>query len=172
MVDAGVSNPSHSQDGGSVADRVPPTNRRAPSLDGLTGAYRRGAGMLEIVWEVARAKRTEQPLVLVFVGVDGLQARNESFGREAGDELLRTVTETVRAHLRPCDFIVRFGGDELLCAIPGLSLEAAAVRLRKVNAALAELAEPASITVGLTALRADDSVDDLVARAGPDSTRV
>jgi diguanylate cyclase (GGDEF)-like protein len=160
------------QTGRPVTDRVTTgTNRRAPSLDGLTGAYRRGAGMLEIVWEVARAKRTQQPLVLAFVGVDGLHATNERSGRAAGDELLRTVADTLRAHLRACDFIVRFGGDELLCAIPGLSLEAAAVRFGGVNGALTSLAAPASITVGLTELRADDSIDDLVARADSDSAR-
>ena len=65
---------------------------------------------------MARAKRTQRSFVLAFIDVDGLKTTNDSLGHAAGDELLRRVVDTVRDHLRSYDLIVRFGGDEFLCA--------------------------------------------------------
>lgn len=78
-------------------------------VDELTGAHRRDAGILELEREITRAQRTEHPFVLVFVDVDGLKTTNDSLGHAAGDELLRHVIDTIRAHVRPYDLIVRYG---------------------------------------------------------------
>lgn len=145
--------------GASAADRV------AASLDELTGAHRRGAGFVELERELARARRTGQPLVLAFVDVNGLKAINDSRGHAAGDRMLREVVITLRAKLRVYDLIVRFGGDEFLCAIPGISMDEAAARLRAVNAALGATAGRGSVTTGLADLQSDDTLQDLIIRA-------
>lgn len=46
-------------------------------MDGLTRAYRWSAGLLELERDMARARRTEQPLVLAFLDVDQLKAVND-----------------------------------------------------------------------------------------------
>lgn len=71
--------------------------------------------------ETARAKRTKHPFVLAFVDVDRLKATNDSLGHAAGDHLLRRTVESMRKHLRSYDLIVRFGGDEFVCALVDLS---------------------------------------------------
>jgi len=108
---------------------------------------------------------------LAFVDVDGLKEVNDSRGHAAGDRMLLEVAKTLGAKLRPYDLIVRFGGDEFVCAISRLTMAEAGKRFTLVNAALAEAPEPGSITIGLTELQPHDSPEDLLARADADLYR-
>src|SRR5438552_15052647 len=92
-------------------------NLKLATTDELTGGWRRKLGLEEVSRELERAHRTGAGLVLAFVDVDGLKAVNDSQGHLAGDALLRLLGETLRANVRPYDVIVRYGGDELLCAM-------------------------------------------------------
>jgi diguanylate cyclase (GGDEF)-like protein len=149
----------------SATDRAASADdRAASSIDQLTGAYRRDSGMVELERETARANRTGQPFVLAFLDVDGLKATNDSLGHAAGDQLLQRVVGTLKKHLRPYDVIVRFGGDEFVCALPSLDIEAATERFGHINAALAADAH-ASIGVGLAEYQRHDSLETLLARA-------
>ena len=120
---------------------------------------------MELEREMARARRTEQRLVLAFVDVNGLKSVNDLRGHAAGDRVLCAVVTALRAQLRSYDLIIRFGGDEFLCVIPGVSMDEAADRLATVNANLAGSLEQASVTTGLADLRPDDSLDGLIERA-------
>jgi diguanylate cyclase (GGDEF)-like protein len=148
-----------------AADRIAAANdRAASSIDQLTGAYRRDAGMVELERETARANRTGQPFVLAFIDVDGLKATNDTLGHAAGDLVLRRVVDTIRTHLRSYDLIVRFGGDEFVCALLALDLDRAAERFTLIRTTLAAEAH-ASISVGLAEYRLHDSLETLLARA-------
>lgn len=148
-----------------ATDRVVSARERAAFvLDELTGAHRREAGIVELEREVARTKRTKQTVTLAFVDVDGLKRRNDSLGHAAGDQLLCETAASIRAHLRPYDLIIRFGGDEFLCALLEVTMAEAAERFSLVNADLAA-AHQASVTVGLAELEAEDALEDLIARA-------
>jgi len=133
------------------------------SIDALTGTHRRDAGLIELEREVARAKRTQQLLTLAFADVDRLKETNDSSGHIAGDRLLRTTADAIRTHLRSYDLIIRYGGDEFVCALIDMTMAQAAERFSLVNTDLA--AQQASVTVGLGELRADDALEDLIARA-------
>lgn len=149
-----------------LADRGASARERAhSSLDDLTGVYHRGAGLIELEREIARTRRTEQPLVLAFVDVDRLKAINDSRGHAAGDRVLLEVANTLRAKLRSHDLIIRYGGDEFVCAIPGLNISDATKRLALVNVALKAAPSHGSVTIGLAELRPDDLLEALVARA-------
>ena len=137
--------------------------RTISSIDELTGAYARDPGTLELKREIARAKRTQQSLVLAFVDVDDLKEKNDSLGHVAGDRLLREAVESIRSHLRSYDLVVRFGGDEFVCALIDVSMAQAAERFAAVNEKLE--GRNASITVGLAEMRDGDSLTDLVERA-------
>ncbi len=139
--------------------------RESSSLDALTGAYQRGAGFVELEREILRARRSDQALVLAFLDVDGLKAANDSHGHASGDRMLRAVVDALRANLRSHDLVIRYGGDEFVCAVAGLSVDDARERLGWVNHTLAGLPERASVTVGLAELRAGDAAEDLLARA-------
>lgn len=138
-------------------------DRGIATFDDLTGAYRRGPGLVELEREMARSHRTGEPLTLVFVDVDGLKAVNDSLGHGAGDAVLVDVANTLAAHLRPYDVIVRFGGDEFLCLCQGLVETDADTRLALVNSELAHSGR--SISVGVANLRAHDTAASFTTRA-------
>jgi diguanylate cyclase (GGDEF)-like protein len=139
-------------------------DRAAASLDGLTGAHRRDAGMPLLDHDLLRAKRTHQPFTLAFIDVDGLKGVNDSLGHSAGDQLLRATANAIRARLRPYDVIVRYGGDEFLCGLLDLDMAAAAARFELVKADLAATRQ-AFVTIGLAQVEADDGLEELIVRA-------
>jgi diguanylate cyclase (GGDEF)-like protein len=138
------------------------------TTDGLTGARSRQYGMEEIGRELRRAQRTETTLVLVFVDVDGLKQVNDSLGHPAGDEILRRTGEALIAGVRGYDLVVRYGGDEFLCAMPNVTEARARLRFEKIAATLASIEPEHSITYGLTETQPGDGLADLIARADRD----
>lgn len=121
----------------SRSDRVASARERAAyALDDVTGAYRREPGLVVLERETAKAKRTVQPFTLTFVDVDGLKETNDSLGHAAGDQLLRNVADSIRAHLRSDDLVIRFGGDEFLCVMPDVAMPEAVERFNVVKADL------------------------------------
>lgn len=138
---------------------------RHASLDPLTGAHNRAAGFTELARDIDRARRLDEPLTLAFLDVDGLKSINDQHGHAAGDRVLVQVVTALRSHLRAHDLVIRFGGDEFVCSFAGMADEEAHHRFARVNEDLAAATDPASITVGLAALRPDESADDLCRRA-------
>jgi diguanylate cyclase (GGDEF)-like protein/putative nucleotidyltransferase with HDIG domain len=150
----------------SSADRgAAATDRDDASLDGLTGVYLRGPGLLELGRDISRSRRMNLPLTLAFVDVDQMKAVNDGGGHAAGDRLLRAVAHTLQQKLRDYDVIVRYGGDEFVCGLSGLDLAGAQARLADVNAALTAAPEHGSVTVGIAQLAVGDSLDSLIGRA-------
>ena len=138
------------------------------TTDELTGAWTRKFGLEQIGRELERARRTRTRLLLAFVDVDGLKEVNDSLGHQAGDALLHRVGEALRRSVRAYDVIVRYGGDEFLCAMPNLSTSEARARFEKIAAELKTAEAEHSISFGLAEARADDSLQDLTARADAD----
>jgi diguanylate cyclase (GGDEF)-like protein len=148
----------------SVDRQLGARERATLAVDELTRAHRREAGIVELEREGERATRTKQGFVLAFVDVDNLKATNDSLGHAAGDLRLRQTAALIRRHLRSYDLIIRYGGDEFVCALPDMRMEEAVERFSLINVALAA-AQQGSVTVGLAELQPDDSVSDLIARA-------
>jgi diguanylate cyclase (GGDEF)-like protein len=134
-------------------------------LDDLTGAYRRGMGETVMRHEIERARRLKGDLALAYMDVDGLKEINDRLGHGVGDALLRDLVEALRSRLRPYDPVVRWGGDEFVCAVSGTALEVAASRFDAALEVLAESQPRAAISVGLAALRQSDTLETLVERA-------
>jgi diguanylate cyclase (GGDEF)-like protein len=146
-------------------------DRESAVIDGLTGVYRRGPGLAELDREIARAKRARQPLVVAFFDVDHLKVINDSRGHVAGDRMLQQVVGAIRKAVRSFDLIIRYGGDEFVCAFPGIAVADVTKRVATINAALLKGSEPGSVTVGFAELTADDSRDELIKRADADLYR-
>jgi diguanylate cyclase (GGDEF)-like protein len=159
-----------------AADREAAAGERAEArhelevaaTDELTGAWTRRFGLAQIAREIARARRTGDTLVVAFVDVNHLKAVNDHHGHIVGDRLLRLLADTMRAHLRPYDVIVRYGGDEFLCAMPNINTAAAAERMTMIGAALSATATGHSISFGLAQHQPEDRLQKLVDRADAD----
>jgi diguanylate cyclase (GGDEF)-like protein len=134
------------------------------SLDGLTGAYTRAAGFLELQREIDRARRTREPLVLAFLDLVGLKGINDEGGHAAGDAVLVRVVRAVRTQLRPYDLVVRYGGDEFVCVLANTDADAGSAWQERLQTALV----PDKVTVGLAHLHETDDVHTLLQRADAD----
>jgi diguanylate cyclase (GGDEF)-like protein len=138
------------------------------ATDELTGAWTRKFGLEQVSRELERAHRTGAKLLLAFIDVDGLKQVNDSEGHQAGDALLQRVGANLRANVRAYDVIVRYGGDEFICAMPNLSASEASARFEKIAAALTAVNAEHSITYGLAEADAGESLQQLIARADAD----
>jgi diguanylate cyclase (GGDEF)-like protein len=135
------------------------------TTDDLTGAWVRKFGLAEVARELERAARTGAKLVLAFIDVDGLKEVNNKRGHLAGDALLRLVGDTIRDNIRGYDVLVRYGGDELLCAMPNITVSEAQERFEQIGAALSAAGTHYSVTFGLAEAEPTDSLRDLIGRA-------
>jgi diguanylate cyclase (GGDEF)-like protein len=142
--------------------------RMHAGTDDLTGARRRGVGLEELQNEIDRARREGGNLVAAFVDVDGLKSVNDRQGHAAGDTLLREVADGLRRHMRSYDLVVRLGGDEFLCALPGVTAAEARTRLVDLTAELGVADVAGSVSFGLAELRQGDFPDSLIERADHD----
>lgn len=137
---------------------------QAAHLDELTGAYRREMGRLAISHEIERVRRSGGPLVVAFVDVNELKTVNDRDGHAAGDLVLQTVVQAMRARLRSFDPIIRYGGDEFVCALAGTDLAEAGRRFDLIGTAI-QADAGVGISVGLTELEPGDTADGMTERA-------
>jgi diguanylate cyclase (GGDEF)-like protein len=133
--------------------------------DELTGAFRCEAGRDQLIREVDRAQRTGVSLILVSLDVIGLARINAEHSHAVGDNVLRMLGETLQSSLRSSDVIVRYGGDEFVCALWGCKMSDAAWRLVEVRRILDTECPGAAVNVGLAKLQPDESFYELLARA-------
>jgi diguanylate cyclase (GGDEF)-like protein len=105
--------------------------------DGLTGLYNR-AWLNEMLPKLAtRARQDGSPLSIVMIDLDHFKRFNDTHGHMAGDAALSAAAGVIRDSLRPSDFAVRYGGEELMAVLPdtphglaGMVAERLAERLR------------------------------------------
>ena len=135
------------------------------ATDELTGVWTRKFGLQELSHELERANRTGGALIVAFIDIDGLKQVNDSRGHVAGDALLQLTGETLRAHVRPYDVVVRYGGDEFVCAMSNLSASEATQRFVNVADALRAIDDEHSITFGIAEALPGDGLLALIARA-------
>ena len=86
--------------------------------DPLTGLYNR-AWLNEMLPKLAaRASQDGSPLSLVMIDLDHFKRFNDTHGHIAGDAALAAAAGAIRGALRPSDFAVRYGGEEMLAVLP------------------------------------------------------
>ena len=102
-------------------------------LDQLTGLGNRRK--MDEDLEIARSRRDRyhQPFGVALFDIDHFKSLNDAAGHLAGDQALRRVAAVVRRELREADMAYRYGGDELLVALPAgvRRVAAAADRIRR-----------------------------------------
>ncbi|NNB54450.1 GGDEF domain-containing protein [Pseudomonas fragi] len=114
------------------------------ATDPLTGLANRRMldKTLDLEWR--RAQRSGAPLSLIMIDIDHFKAFNDNYGHQAGDEALRQVAQTIKAHVRrPADLAARYGGEEF--AVVLTETDAAGTRLlaEKIRVAVEQM-EPAN----------------------------
>ena len=108
--------------------------RRLATTDPLTGAFNRRQFMQRAKEEIDRSKRYNTPLTLMMLDIDHFKRVNDTFGHDAGDEVLKSLVTESLVLLRGSDIFCRLGGEEFAAILTHTAPEQgvlAAERLRK-----------------------------------------
>ncbi|HEY1150196.1 MAG TPA: GGDEF domain-containing protein [Pseudoduganella sp.] len=92
--------------------------RQLSMVDGLTSLYNRAWLNDALPSLLATAQDTQSPLSLVMIDIDHFKRFNDSHGHQLGDQALRTAAQVLSNALRPTDFAVRYGGEEMMVVLP------------------------------------------------------
>jgi diguanylate cyclase (GGDEF)-like protein len=136
--------------------------------DELTGLDNRRRFVEQAARELEQQSRTGS---VVMVDVDHFKLINDTYGHGVGDEVLRTIADRCREELRTGDVLARFGGDELVVLLPGVSGEHAVavaerIRLRIGDVPVETAQGPVYVTLSLGVAALDDGdLDTVLARA-------
>ena len=134
--------------------------------DDLTGALRRGSGIKALRRELDRVRRTgDTGIVVAFFDVDGLKAVNDTDGHAAGDQLLRAVVAAIQARIRSYDLVFRYGGDEFVCVLVGVTLAQAQRTVGDIREKVGRKTPGHSVSVGIAEATADDTPEAVIGRA-------
>ena len=148
--------------------------RELATRDGLTGLYNHHTFYVLLGDELARAQRFNRPLSLLLLDIDHFKRVNDTHGHQAGDAVLKRLSELLGREARAIDRVCRYGGEEFTVILPETDLEAAALIAERLRASVeaqpfdVEAGAPLRITVSIGVaswpLQGDDA-DTLVAAA-------
>ena len=142
--------------------------------DGLTGLYNHRTFYTLIEDELAHARRFERPVSLLLLDIDHFKHVNDTCGHQAGDAVLKGLSELLNRQARVIDRVCRYGGEEITVILPETDLDAAANIAERMRAAVearlfdVETGTPIGITVsiGVASFPAQaDNAEALVAAA-------
>lgn len=91
--------------------------RRSAYTDSLTGLPNRAAFERQLDESLIAARRDKAPLALLLIDLDGFKGVNDSFGHDAGDEVLKVMAERMRGQHFANAFAARLGGDEFVMLV-------------------------------------------------------
>ena len=139
--------------------------------DSLTQLHSHRAFQQRLQEEVLRSGRSQTPLALIMLDVDHFKKYNDTFGHQAGDQLLRTLAAILSSFARPVDFAARYGGEEFVLILPNFVRTEAIQVAERIRARVAE--EPfvfngsptrATMSLGVAAFPTDATTASQIVR--------
>lgn len=112
---------------------------RAAEIDALTGVANRGSFDTRLAVELRRAVDLGLPLSLILLDIDYFKTINDTYGHQAGDEVLRRMGALLQDRLRRSDFGARYGGEEFAVLLPDTDGPGALLLAERLREAVSEL---------------------------------
>ena len=145
--------------------------KRLVAVDGLTGIANRRHFDRVLERELRRARRSGEPLSLVFLDLDEFKLYNDTYGHTRGDEVLRRVARTLdETFRRGGDLVARYGGEEFAVVLPGVDGHRAGLYAERLRRRIWRLAIPYPASRNADRVTISGGVATLVPRevAAPD----
>lgn len=137
--------------------------------DALTGAWNRYRLENKLNEEIAAAERYDRPLSVLLFDIDHFKHFNDTYGHEAGDQVLQAVARDIQLTLRPTDYLGRWGGEEFVVVAGNTGKDDARCLGERLCGIVRDIRleglTPVTISIGITAWQSGDNLKRLLARA-------
>ncbi len=147
----------------------------AAITDALTGLYNRRYMESHLGTLVEQAAARGKPIAVLVLDIDFFKAVNDTYGHDAGDDVLREFAIRVRKSIRGIDLACRYGGEEFVIVMPETDMAVAATVAERLRRRIATEPFPieqghknieVTISIGIAALEtADDNAASVLKRA-------
>ena len=142
------------------------------ATDPLTGASNRRQFIEQVEIEITRAKQGGAAFSLLALDLDHFKLINDSYGHQAGDEVLRRFVQQCLHAIHPFHSVARVGGEEFMVLLPRVALEAARLIAERVRMAVANTSFPSgtggpvavTVSVGVSQFGPDGDTLDTILR--------
>lgn len=104
--------------------------------DGLTGLYNHRTFYTLLTDELARAQRFKRPVSLLMLDIDHFKCVNDTHGHQAGDAILKGLSELLGWQMRTVDRVCRYGGEEIAVILPETDFDTAANIAERLRASV------------------------------------
>ena len=138
--------------------------------DFLTGIANRRSFFELAGIETKRSGRYKTPLTTIYLDLDNFKTINDQFGHHIGDEVLCSVSKTIKRNIRSIDTVARLGGDEFAILLPETGAKSADVVSRKIQKELLDIMEtngwPVTFSMGVaTYKKAIGNFNEIIKKA-------
>ena len=106
------------------------------SHDPLTRVFNAGAYYRACDQQIHASQRANQPFAVLFIDLDHFKSINDTYGHAVGDDVLRTVANTLQQTVRRSDIVGRIGGEEFSVFLPNTTLRGAQQLAETLRAAI------------------------------------
>jgi diguanylate cyclase (GGDEF)-like protein/PAS domain S-box-containing protein len=125
--------------------------------DGLTSVNNKYHFEKLLSQEFMRAKSSNDLVSVIMLDVDNFKEINDTYGHLAGDKILNSLGKILKQNIREVDFCGRYGGDEFIVALPGISAQKALVvaerfksKIEKVSLKITKEKVKCSVSIGIS----------------------
>ncbi len=142
--------------------------------DPLTGIHNRRYLESHLPGMVDAAADGDRPLALMILDIDHFKSVNDTFGHDAGDDVLRGFAGRVKATIRGGDVLCRLGGEEFIIVMPETGLDVAGKVAERVRQAVGDAPFPidggareipVTVSIGIAERRNGREADAMMKRA-------
>jgi diguanylate cyclase (GGDEF)-like protein len=130
------------------------------TTDALTGLKNRRKFDTAMETEWRRATRQKTPLALLMIDADHFKSYNDSFGHQAGDEMLIGIAICISDSARRAgDCTARYGGEEFAVLLPGLSATEALGVAETIRLKVQQWSDGTTVSIGIASLTPTTNMD-------------
>jgi diguanylate cyclase (GGDEF)-like protein len=138
--------------------------------DSLTGIANRRIFLESLGSAISFAQRHQTPLSIIMADLDDFKSVNDTFGHNAGDQVLQAFANLLKENSRQEDLAARFGGEEFIMLLPATGAEEAAVLGERLRRHWKEMTPPSfdfqvTASFGVAAYQPGETVDSFIERA-------
>ena len=116
-------------------------------------------------------QQQQVPCSLLMCDMDHFKSVNDTWGHQAGDEAIKSLTILLKGACRPGDLVARYGGEEFVMLCADCDNAAAARRAEQVRIALSQMRQPKmeghtiTVSFGVTEIQPGDTAETMLRRA-------